>query len=80
MNELQRLKQLQQSIVNPAVEIPQLRSMEQNLLRMLGDMQLPDWRNVNRKGTCGLFAKWESTTARVLTRSAMKSCASTFCT
>lgn len=42
MNELQRLKQLQQSIVSPTREAPQPGAMEQILVRMLGDMQLAD--------------------------------------
>ncbi|MCI0607300.1 phage integrase N-terminal SAM-like domain-containing protein [bacterium] len=41
MNELQRLKQLQQQIVNPTIEgVPQIDALEQMQLRMLGDMQL----------------------------------------
>ena len=41
MNELQRLKQLQQQIANPTVEgVPQIDGLEQMQLRMLGDMQL----------------------------------------
>ena len=41
MNELERLKQLQQQIANPTIEgVPQIDALEQMQLRMLGDMQL----------------------------------------
>ena len=40
MNELQRLKQLQQLIANPIEGVPQVDAVEQLQLRMLGDMQL----------------------------------------
>ena len=50
MNELQRLKQLQQLIVNPTVEIPQPGAMEQNLRRMLGDMQLAGLEERTQEG------------------------------
>ena len=40
MNELQRLKQLQQQITNPILGVPQVDALEQLQLRMLGDMQL----------------------------------------
>ncbi|MCI0606867.1 site-specific integrase [bacterium] len=41
MNELQRLKQLQQQIANPTIEgVPQVDALEQMQLQMLGDMQL----------------------------------------
>ncbi len=40
MNELQRLKQLQQQIANPIEGLSQVSVLEQLQLRMLGDMQL----------------------------------------
>jgi len=40
MNELQRLKELQQLIANPIEGVPQVGAVEQLQLRMLGDMQL----------------------------------------
>jgi len=40
MNELQRLKELQQLVRNPIEEVPQIGVLEQLQLRMLGDMQL----------------------------------------